>query len=110
MVTRQKIRHGILLSSFFLFPATFYYMSPVLIIEAAHRGIINGSFILFALLFLSALVLGRGFCGWLCPGAGCQEAIMKVRERRIKKGDWVKWVIWVPWIAAIVIAAVKAGG
>jgi len=110
MATRQKIRYGIILVSFFLFPATFYYLSPVLIIESTYRGIINGSFFIFTLLFLSALFVGRGFCGWICPGAGCQEAIMQVKNGRIKKGNWVKWMIWVPWIGMIVILAIRTGG
>jgi len=80
---RQKIRNGIILFSFFLFPAIFYYLSPVLIIEASSEGIINGSFIIFLLLFVSSLTLGRGYCGWLCPGAGCQEALFLVRERKV---------------------------
>jgi len=83
MATRQKIRVAMILVSFFLFPATFYYLSPVLIIESTYRGIVNGSFIVFTMLFLSALLVGRGFCGWICPGAGCQEVIMQVRNRRI---------------------------
>jgi len=73
MSTRQNIRRGIILFSFFLFPATFYYMSPYLVVDAAAKGIINGSFIMFALLFVSSLVLGRGFCGWVCPAGGCQK-------------------------------------
>ena len=110
MKTRQKIRKGLILVSFFLFPATFYYLSPVLIIEASAKGTINGSFILFSLLFISALVLGRGFCGWVCPGAGCQEAIFLSRNKKIFKGDLIKWLIWVPWISIIIITAIKAGG
>jgi len=41
MKDRQKLRKGIILFSFFLFPATFYYLSPVLIIQATTQGIIN---------------------------------------------------------------------
>jgi polyferredoxin len=67
MNKRQKIRKGIILFSFFLFPAIFYYLSPVLIIQASSKGIINGSFVVFTLLFFSSLLLGRGYCGWLCP-------------------------------------------
>jgi len=110
MKKRQKLRKGILLISFFLFPAVFYYLSPILILMASSRGIINGSFILFLLLFLSALVLGRSFCGWLCPAAGCQEALFLARDKRVIKGDFIKWLIWVPWISAIVILAIKSGG
>lgn len=107
---RQKVRNGIILVSFFLFPALFYYLSPVLIIQASSKGIVNGSFIMFALLFIFALFLGRGYCGWLCPGAGCQEAMFLARDKRVAKGDFIKWLIWVPWIAAIAVFAWRAGG
>ena len=107
---RQKLRHGIILLSFFLFPATFYYFSPVLILEASYAGVVNGSFIVFGLLFVSALVLGRAWCGWLCPAAGCQEALFKARDKRVRAGNWVKWMIWIPWVGAIIFLAVKSGG
>ena len=107
---RQKIRKGIILLSFFLFPAFFYYLSPALILEASAKGIINGSFIVFLVLFFSGLVLGRGYCGWLCPGAGCQEAFFSARDRRIIRGDYIKWLIWIPWIGAIAVLAFRVGG
>ena len=110
MKNRQKLRKGIILFSFFLFPAIFYYFSPVLIIQATTQGIINGSFILFLLMFISSLVLGRAFCGWICPAAGCQEAIFPARDKRVIKGNFIKWMIWIPWIISIVILAIHAGG
>jgi len=93
MKVRQKLRKGMILFSFFLFPAIFYYLSPVVIIQASMNGIINGSFIMFLLLFMSALVLGRAYCGWICPGAGCQEAIFLARNKKVTKGDYIKWII-----------------
>lgn len=110
MKTRQQLRKGLILFSFFLFPATFYYLSPVLILEASAKGIINGSFIFFVLLFISSLFLGRSYCGWACPAAGCQEALFQVRDTSVRKGNIIKWLIWVPWIAAIAILAARAGG
>ena len=110
MKPRQKLRKGVILSSFFLFPATFYYLSPVVIIQSTLNGIVNGSFIMFLLMFLSALFLGRAYCGWVCPGAGCQEAIFLARDKKITKGDFIKWTIWIPWITAIVILAIRQGG
>jgi len=110
MTTRQQIRKGIILFSFFLFPATFYYLSPVLIIQAVSKGIINGSFVLFVLMFISSLFIGRGYCGWLCPGAGCQEALFTARDKRVIRGDYIKWLIWVPWIVSIVLLAIRSGG
>lgn len=110
MNIRQKVRRAIILFSFFLFPATYYYLSPYLIIDATTKGIINGSFILFLLMFLSSLVVGRAFCGWVCPAGGCQEAIFLVRTRKVKRGDFIKWIIWIPWISAIVILAIRNKG
>ena len=107
---RQRIRIGSIALSFFLFPATFYYFSPVLIVEAATKGIINGSWICFALMFMVSLFLGRAWCGWLCPAAGCQEHLFSVRNKQVRKGDMLKWLIWLPWTVAIIALAYRAGG
>lgn len=109
---RQNIRKGILLVSFMLFPATFYYLSPVLIIQGASEGVINGSFILFTLLFLSSFIFGRGFCGWVCPAGGVQECILQAANKRAK-GKWrdlIKYFIWIPWIAIIAAFTISSGG
>lgn len=107
---RQNIRKTIILTSFFIFPAVFFYMSPYLIIDATLKGIISGSFILFSLQFLSAVFLGRAFCGWVCPAGGAQETIISVNNRRVTKGNIIKWIIWVPWVTTILFIAVKNGG
>jgi ferredoxin-type protein NapH len=110
MKTRQKIRKGIILASFFLFPATFYYFSPVVIIQSTRSGIVNGSFIVFLLMFLDALFLGRAYCGWICPGAGCQEAIFAARDNKVTSGNIIKWIIWIPWVGTILSLAIRHGG
>lgn len=110
MKARQKLRNGIILLSFFLFPAFFYYFSPVVIIRATMNGVINGSFIVFVVLFIISLVLGRAYCGWMCPAGGCQEAIFLSRDKKVKKGGYIKWIIWFPWICAILFMAIKSGG
>ena len=110
MTKRQKIRISIILVTFFLFPALFYYMSPYLIIDSSLKGIISGSFILFTLQFLSALIVGRAFCGWVCPASGVQEIIMFVWKKRFNKYNFIKWIIWTPWITSIVFIAIKTGG
>ena len=110
MKIRQKIRLGIIFISFFLFPATFYYLSPYLVIEATTKGVVNGSFIIFLFLFISSLVLGRGFCGWLCPASGCQEVVSQVRSKKVTKGNYVKWILWTPWIGSIILLLYNLGG
>lgn len=109
---RQRLRRTILLVSFVLFPVTIWYFSPYLIIDGAAKGIATGSFVAFCLMFLSALLLGRGFCGWICPGGGLGEACFPINDRRVKGGrlNWIKYFTWVPWIGIIVATFVRAGG
>lgn len=70
MKRRQKTREIITIISFLLCPATFYYLSPYLIIDGTIRGIITVSLLLLSLLILSSLFLGKAFCGRVCPAAG----------------------------------------
>jgi len=109
---RQKIRKAIIFVFFLLFPIVLYYLSPALIIEGASKGIITGSFIVFSLLFISSLFVGRLYCGWICPGAGLQEACFRISDKRARGGKYnlIKYFIWVPWVSIIVFSVVQAGG
>lgn len=109
---RQKTRKTLIIVSFILMPVTFYYLSPALIIQGASEGVITGSFIVFGLLFLSSLLFGRAFCGWVCPAGGGQEACFAIRGKRAPGGrlNWIKYFIWAPWLGLIVAMFLKAGG
>src|SRR5210317_1365055 len=107
---RQIIRKRITYISFFLFPATFVYFSPYVIVDATTKGIICGSFIMFILLFLGSIFLGRAFCGWACPLGGAQEMLSPLKKKIVRKGKLIKWFIWVPWILAIIILDIRHGG
>ncbi len=98
--------------SLLLLPLTLYFFSPAQIIAGAATGVVSGSFMLFALLFASSLFLRRGFCGWVCPGAGLQESCVPARDRRVAGGryNWTKYGIWVPWIGTTAMVAWGAGG
>jgi len=111
-VTRQRYRQLVILISLLLFPVVLNYLSPYVIIDGAMQGIINGSFIVFGMLFLSSLFLGRLYCSWLCPAAGLQEVCFAVNNKPVngRKLDWIKWAIWVPWIGLIAYGAFSAGG
>ena len=109
--TRQRLRRALLLVSFLLLPATLYYFSPALILQAASQGVINASFLVFGLMFVSSLLVGRLWCGWLCPAGGLQECAAAVNDRPTSpRINWVKWAIWIPWVAGIAALAVSAGG
>jgi ferredoxin-type protein NapH len=95
-----------------LFPITMNYFSPYVIIDGATNGVINGSFIIFVSMFLSSLLVGRLWCGWLCPAAGLEEACFAINDQPARGGklDWIKWAIWVVWVGVIAAVAISAGG
>jgi polyferredoxin len=68
------------------------FVSPYLIIDGSARGVITGSFLVFALMFASAIFLGRLWCAWVCPGAGLMEAAFMVNNRPAPGGrlNWIK--------------------
>jgi polyferredoxin len=110
--TRQRIRRALVLVAFLSFPITMNFLSPYVIIDGAMNGVVNGSLIMFGLMFLSSLFLGRAWCGWVCPGAGMQEMIEPINNQKVNgaKLNWIKWLIWIPWISLIVWFALSAGG
>jgi len=108
---RQKIRKGMLLFSMLLFPITLFYLSPYLIIQGSFAGIVTGSCLLFASLFLSSLFLGRAFCGWICPSGALQECSAQISGKPAsRKQNIIKYFIWSPWLITIIIGFITAGG
>ena len=109
---RQRVRKALVILTFLSFPITMNFLSPYVIIDGAMNGIINGSLVMFGLMFISSIFLGRLWCGWVCPGGGMQEIVEPVNNRPAngKKIDWIKWLIWIPWVSLIVFLAIQAGG
>lgn len=109
---RQRLRKAVLLFSLLLFPITLNYFSPYLIIASTAEGIIGGSLLVFGLLFIFSLVLGRIWCGWACPAGAVSEACFSIQDKRVKGRhiNWIKWAIWLPWISLILFSAIRAGG
>jgi ferredoxin-type protein NapH len=110
-MNRQKIRNAMILLMFALFPVIYYYFSPYLVIMGAAEGIVAGSLIVFASLFVFSLFLGRAFCGWICPAGATQELCAQVRNKKFKNGkrNWIKYAIWAPWITIIIVMFLQAG-
>lgn len=109
---RQRLRRAMILISFLLFPVTMNYLSPYLVIVGASQGVVTGSLLMFGLLFVGSLVLGRAYCGWLCPAAAIQEYGRGINDKRVtgKVANRIKYFTWVPWVLGIVGAALSAGG
>jgi len=110
MTRRQSIRNLLLLLSLLLFPVTLYYLSPYLILMGGAMGVLTGSAVVFLAMFVSALVFGRAFCGWLCPAGALQEGCAKVVGKPSKAPAWLKYVFWGPWLLGIALAFLRAGG
>jgi polyferredoxin len=108
---RQRIRQIILVVSLLLFPVTMNYLSPYVVIDGAVQGILAASPILFVIQLLTALFLGRAFCGWICPAGKLQDLCVDFNNQPVngKKTDWIKWAIWAPWLGTILFFLVKAG-
>ena len=88
------------------------YLSPYLIIVSASMGIVNGSLLVFIGLFVSSLLVGRLWCGWMCPASGLNNVCTLVKPEPAKGGrrNYLKYITWVLWIGIIGYLAVTAGG
>ena len=109
---RQKARRGIVFFMFLMFPVAVNYLSPVLILMGAGEGIITGSFIMFALMFLSSLFFGRAYCSWVCPASGLQEATERFRTKKAGTGwgNIFRWIMWITWLGFMIYLFIKTGG
>jgi ferredoxin-type protein NapH len=109
---RQRIRFAFLVISLLLFPITMNYLSPYVILYGASQGIVNGSLVMFGLLFLSSLVFGRLWCSWICPAGGLGEVCMLSNNQSLKKKwlDFAKWAIWIIWMGMITYFVISAHG
>ena len=111
-INRQWIRKTLVIFSFVLLPATFAYISCPIIIQGASEGIVTGGLILFILLFISSLFLGRLWCGWLCPGGGLQEIYFDINNKPVKIGrlNRLKYLMFPAIILIPLISAIRSAG
>lgn len=109
---RQKIRRGIGYLALLMFPITLNYFSPYLSVSAAIDGIVAGSVITFFVMFLTGLVFGRGWCGWVCPMSGLSEITNSLNDKSVnrKRLSIVRYTIFGIWFTTIIIFFVLKGG
>ena len=111
---RQKLRKSLLLISFLALPVTLFYLSPILILMGAREGVLTGSAITFAFLFIISIFAGRAWCGWICPQGALQDLVAsRINNRPIDnmgRINLVKYLIWIPWISLIALLFIFNGG
>jgi len=110
----QRIRKPIVIfiALLFHFLLIFHlFFSPVIIVFASYRGIINASFIAFIVLFILSLFFGRAYCSWFCPVCGVQEimTLLVKRKSRNTKALYIKYFIFAIWIGIIVTGYIING-
>jgi ferredoxin-type protein NapH len=108
---RQKLRMLILLLSFAVFPITVVFLAPAPPIMSLKEGTVNLSVIVLASIFFSGLLFRRAFCGWMCPGAGCQLVAKAINDRPIesKKANWFRILLVGAWAIMVVEPLSLAG-
>jgi len=110
----QKIRKPIVITTALLFHLLLIFhlfFSPVIIVMASYKGIINASFIVFVLILLFSLFFGRAYCSWFCPGCGIQEILSLFIKRKSKNSIalYIKYIIFAIWIGTIIIGYIING-
>ncbi|MFC2136574.1 4Fe-4S binding protein [Bacteroidota bacterium] len=105
-INREAIRKLMLLLSFSLFPITIHLSPgpPIMILKA---GVINLSVIIIISIFLSGLFFRRAFCGWICPGGGCQLVAQAINNKNLQKQkiDWIRIVLVTLWVILMIKVA-----
>ncbi|RKD29260.1 4Fe-4S binding protein [Lacrimispora algidixylanolytica] len=106
---RQRIRKGILAFSVLMFPLTFFFLSPYVIVLSATTGVINGSAMVFGFLLLCSILFSRIYCGWICPGGAVQDLISGANKRNwnSKGKNLSKYIIWAVWFSFILFLWIK---
>lgn len=110
----QTIRRPIIILSALLFHVFLIFhllFSPVIIVFASQKGIINASFVAFLVISVLSLFFGRAYCSWFCPGCGVQEIMSLFVKRKAKtnKAIYIKYVIFTLWIGLIIIGYISSG-
>lgn len=109
---KRKTRDLLSFLSFLLFPVTLNFFSPYVSIDGAMIGVISGSVIVFFVMFLSGIFLGRGWCSYVCPWAAPSTFLRNVNNKTVnrRKLAIVRYVIFGVWFSFILFGFIMAGG
>lgn len=107
-----RVRNFMLLLSFLLFPVTLNYLSPYLSLYGAAVGVVSGSVLFFGFLFITSIIVGRLWCGYLCPASAFQDYMKTFQSQKVKasKYGYIKYIIWVLWFGAILYFYINSTG
>ncbi|MBS4023142.1 MAG: 4Fe-4S binding protein [Dethiobacter sp.] len=112
-MARQRMRKSILFFSFLLFPITFNYFSPYLMIEGTLNRVVSASLITWTFWFMASLLIGRAACSYICPFGGLQMLKEAAAEKKLKEINYlrsVKYLLWLAWVGSVAFLAFRVGG
>ena len=112
-MNRQQLRGAVLVISFILMSVTFAYISPYAMMTGLSQGVIAAALIFWIAMFLLTFLVGRAFCGYLCPMGAEQEIIdrvVKIDLRTVPYLRYLKYLFAVLWVGSAVFLAAIAGG
>ena len=110
---QQKLRRTLIALFFLALPITLNYYSPYLMTSGTAERVATFSLVFWLSVFATAFVLGRSFCGWLCPFNGLQQLWESVSVQPLKRVRFlpaVKYALWGAWVAAVFGIAIAVGG
>lgn len=102
---RIKIRRILALISLMLFPITLNYFSPYVSVSGAFEGFISASVVLFVLLLISAILLRRSWCSYICPVSAISDYAEKINSRnvKVKRLRVVRYIIFIIWLSVLIL-------
>ena len=111
-LNRQSIRMLLLLLSFCVFPVTIQYLSPGPPLMSLKAGVVNLSVLVILSIFVSGIFFRRAFCGWICPGGGCQLVSTPLYNKRFEKKsrDWIRIILIAVWVMMMLGTVVFRSG
>lgn len=106
-------RRLFLLIMFFTLPITLNFFSPYIIIDGLFNKFISGAFLVWTIMAVSSLFIGRAFCAYVCPYGAWQMIIDRCIEKPLKKIKGLKilkYILGITWVSIIVFALISNSG
>ncbi|MCG8478486.1 MAG: 4Fe-4S binding protein [Spirochaetales bacterium] len=109
---RQRLRRLIGAISLAMLPITLYYFSPVVPLMGLASGVVSGALMVFTFLAVTAAVIGRAFCGFVCPVGALQDLARPrhpVSRRSTRRLAVVRLILFGMWIATMGVIVARVG-
>jgi polyferredoxin len=112
-IKMKNLRKFALFIMFILLPVTLNYFSPYLIIDGLINKVASGAFLVWLVMFISSLFLGRAFCSYVCPYGGLQMTTDLVLQKPLKQLPWlrkIRYCLGFIWLGAILAGFISSIG